>query len=199
MAQPFVLASGSPTRARLLRDAGVTVEVQPAPLDEGALRAGLVAEGIRPRDMADALAEAKALRIGAKRPEALVLGADQILELDGEALGKPSDAVAARARLAAMAGRTHRLHTAAVLVEDAQPTWRHLETVTLHMRSVSEKYLDDYLARNWPLIGGSAGAYLIEGEGARLFHRVDGDFFSVLGLPLLAVLSHLALKGAIET
>ncbi|MGR3435651.1 MAG: Maf family protein [Shimia sp.] len=193
------LASGSTIRLRLLEAAGVAVQARPVAVDEDALRAALTAEGIAPRDMADALAEMKALRARPDAPSTLVLGCDQILEApDGRVLAKSSDPEDARAQLAALAGRRHALHSAAVLVRDGAPVWRHVATAHLTMRDVDPRYLDGYVARNWESIRSSVGGYKIEEEGARLFARIEGDTFTVQGLPLLPLLSHLVTIGEID-
>jgi Nucleotide-binding protein implicated in inhibition of septum formation len=194
----LTLASGSGIRRRLLEAASVPVEIRPARVDEDALRAALAAEGASPRDTADALAEAKARKIAARTP-GLVLGCDQILAVDRDILAKPTDLPEARAQLARLSGRRHDLFSAAVIYEDAAPVWRHVGHVRLHMRPLSDTYLDAYLARNWDSVRDSVGAYKLEEEGARLFSRIDGDYFTVLGLPLLEVLSYLALRGVIDT
>jgi len=195
----IVLASGSEIRATLLRNAGVPIRVSPVRVDEEAIRAGLEAENALPRDVADALAEIKAQRGSAKNPGALVIGCDQVLELDGTILAKPDSLDAARAQLVALRGRRHALLSAAVLYENGQPVWRHVGVVRLVMRDFSDAYLEDYLSRNWPGIGASVGAYKLEEEGVRLFSRIEGDYFTILGLPLLELLSYLGQRGAIAT
>jgi septum formation protein len=168
-------------------------------VDEAAIRESLVAEGAPARDVADALAEAKARRISAKRPGAMVLGCDQVLDFAGELIAKPETPEAAREQLARMRGKRHQLLSAAVIYEDAEPIWRHVGVVRMAMREVSDAYLDTYVARNWNSIRHSVGAYKLEEEGVRLFSQVQGDYFSVLGLPLLDLLSFLILRGDLET
>lgn len=193
------LASGSEIRAQLLRNAGVPFDVQKARIDEDSARRAMHAEGLSPRDMSDHLAEFKALKVSARNPDKLVLGCDQILEFDGSVLTKPSDPKDAVAQVVSMSGKTHKLHSAVVLAEQNRPVWRYVETVRLTMRSLSQSYIESYVSRNWEQIRHCVGAYQLESEGIRLFEKVDGDFFSVLGLPLLPLLDHLALKGVIET
>lgn len=195
----LVLASSSGTRAALLRGAGLAFDIRPARIDEDALRAALRAEGAGPRDLADALAEMKALRISAREPEALVLGSDQILDLDGEVFSKPESAAEARDQIRALSGRTHRLHSAAVVCCDGEPLWRHTGTARLTMREISDGYLEDYVARNWESIRHSVGGYKLEEEGVRLFARIEGDHFTILGLPLIELLTWLAVRGDIAS
>lgn len=195
---PILLASGSATRAAMLTAAGVPFEAVAPRVDEEALRAGLEAEGATPRDVAEALAEAKARRVAARRPDALVVGSDQVLEHEGMALSKPATPEEARARLRALRGGEHRLISAAVAHEGEAAVWRHLEVVRLTMREVSGDWIDAHVERGWEALRHAPGAYLLEGEGARMFRRIDGDWFSALGLPLLPLLSWLVDRGAIE-
>ncbi len=195
MPLPLVLASGSEIRATLLANAGLSVEVMPAKIDEDTIKAAMLAEGVGPRDIADALAEHKARRVSAKREDALVLGCDQVAEVDGTVLSKPETPDAAKSQLHRLAGRTHRLLSAAVIFKASQPIWRHVGVVRLTMRNLSDGYIDDYVARNWESIRHSVGGYKLEEEGVRLFSRIDGDYFTVLGLPLTELLSYLIDRG----
>jgi len=194
----LILASASPVRLSLLRAAGVEAEARPVRLDEEAIRLSLEAEGAHPRDIADTLAEMKARKRAEKNPEALVLGCDQVLEFDRQAWGKAETADAARAQLQRLRGETHRLLSAAVVYDRGEPVWRHVGEVRLTMRSFSDAYLDAYLSRNWDSVRHAVGCYKLEEEGARLFSRIDGDYFTVLGLPLLPLLGWLADRGSIQ-
>ncbi|MCW1931246.1 Maf family protein [Pararhodobacter zhoushanensis] len=193
----LTLASSSAIRATLLRNAGVEIQLKPARIDEDGLRESLTAEGATPHDIADALAEHKALRIASRDPQALVLGCDQLLECDGQLFNKPLNPQDARCQLTALRGRTHRLHTAAVLYAQGQPVWRHVSTPRLTMRDVSDAFLDSYIAANWDEIRHCVGCYQIEGPGIRLFSKIDGDLFAIQGLPLLELLAILTQRKEI--
>ncbi len=197
MTDPVILASGSEIRATLLRNAGVPFSTVVARVDEEAIRAALELEEASPRDIADTLAEAKARKVSQKNPGAYVIGCDQVLDFDGRILSKPTDPVEGLAQLQAMRGKTHRLLSAAVIYKDGEPIWRHVGTVRLTMRDVSDAYLDDYMTRNWDSVRWSVGCYKLEEEGVRLMSKVEGDYFSVLGLPLIELLNYLTLRGVL--
>ena len=197
MTQPLILASASAIRQKMLRDACVEFEALPARIDEEAIRASLLSEGARPREVADALAEGKARKLSSKHPEALVLGCDQVLDLKGQIFNKPRDQAEACAQLAQLSGQTHKLLSAAVIYDAGEPIWRHIGEARLTMRPLSAEWRDAYVARNWESIRHSVGCYKLEEEGVRLFARVDGSSFTVMGLPLVEILSYLTLKGVL--
>jgi septum formation protein len=195
----LILASGSPVRADLLRRTGVPFEVSVPRIDETTLKETLVAEKAKPRDIADALAEAKARKVALRHPDRMVLGCDQVLDFDGEILSKPDAPETAVAQLSRMRGHRHMLLSAAVIYENAQPVWRHVGQVRLFMRDLSDGFIEDYVGRNWESIREAVGAYKLEEEGPRLFTRIEGDHFNVLGMPLLEILSYLTLRGTLAT
>ena len=194
---PLVLASASPARMGMLAAAGVPFEAVPARVDEAAISEALAAEGAAPRDVADALAEAKARKVAGRRPGDVVIGCDQVLELEGEVLGKPGSPEEALEQIGRLAGRTHRLHSAAVAYAEGAPAWRQVESAAMTMRVPSGDWLAGYVARNWEAIRGSVGGYVIEGEGVRLMASVRGDGFVIRGMPLVPLLNWLALRGEI--
>lgn len=198
----LVLASGSATRTALLGAAGVPFTARPADLDEAALMASM--PGADAEAAALALAQAKALAVSMAvsapaRSDTLVLGADTVIALDGRLVSKCPDMTAARALLEQMSGRAHRLVSAVVLARGGKTIWRHAESVTLTMHTLSPTFLDAYLAAEGEAILSSVGCYHYEGRGAQLFERVDGDYFCVLGLPLLPLLAALRREGVIAS
>jgi septum formation protein len=193
----FVLASTSPIRLHLLRAAGLEVESVAPRVDEATARASLLAERAKPRDIADALAEMKARKVSDKRPADLVLGCDQVLAFEGDVFSKPETPDDARAQLHRLRGKTHRLLSAIVAYENAEPVWRHVSEARLTMHAISDAYLDDYVTRNWDSIRLSVGGYKIEEEGVRLFSAITGDHFTILGLPLLPLLAWAGTRGMI--
>ena len=194
----LILASGSAIRRDIMTGAGLDFEVIAKPVDEAAIKAAMLAEHAKPREIADALAEAKALRIS-RQETGLVIGADQVMVMDGELFDKPTSVEAARDRLIQMRGRRHELVGAVVVARDGTPVWRYISETKLWMRDFSDAFLDEYLEQEGDLVTKSVGAYRFEGPGAQLFSRVEGDFFSILGLSLLPLLQYLRDCGAIAS
>jgi septum formation protein len=196
---PVILASRSAARARLLRAAGVTFVAAEALVDEASVRDSLHAAGVPAEDAAVALAELKAGSVAARVPEeAIVLGADQLLEVDGAWLDKPADAAAARAQLLRLRGREHRLVSGVVAFRGGSRVWHHVDVARLWLRPFSDSFVDAYLAAAGPGLLGSVGAYELEGLGAQLMGRVEGDYFTILGLPLLPLLQFLREQGVLD-
>ncbi len=191
----LVLASASLSRQKLLREAGVPFQVQPADIAEAALMADLSAAGAGASAIALALAEAKALSVSRHRPGAMVLGADSVVRFGSELVSKCPDLAALRALLMRLSGQTHELISAAVLARDGIPLWHHTGHARLTMRPFSAAFLDAYLAAEGQTVLSCVGGYRYEGPGAQLFDAVEGDFFTVLGLPLLPVLAALRAQG----
>lgn len=186
----LVLASQSASRRAMLTAASVPFEAVAAYVDEDAAKASLA--HLSPRDLADALAELKALKVSAMMPGAMVLGSDSIVALaDGRILDKPVSREDAADHLAAMAGARHELYSAAVIAENGRAVWRHVEVAHLHVRPLSAAEIDAYLDAEWPAVAGCVGCYRIEGRGVQLFSRIEGSHFTILGLPLLPLLAYL--------
>jgi septum formation protein len=192
----LVLASGSATRRAMLTDAGVPFTAQSPGVDENAAKAGLA--GATPRDLSDALAELKALKVSARSPGALVLGSDSVVALsDGSLLNQPASREEAADHLRRMSGTRHELWSAAVIAEDGRPVWRHVEAARMFVRPLSDGFISRYLDAEWPAISGCVGCYRIEGPGVQLFSKVEGSQFTIQGLPLLPLLGYLRERGVL--
>lgn len=193
----FILASASQSRAAVLRAAGVAFSTTPADIDEARLKSRLISEGKNAAQIAAVLAEAKAVAVSNLYPDALVLGADQVLEFDGELISKCADMAAARALLLRLRGTSHRLISALALAQDSKTVWDYCDSATLTMRPFSDSFLDFYLSQEGARLLAGVGCYRLEGLGAQLFESVKGDYFSILGLPLQPLLAQLRLKDVI--
>ncbi len=198
MVEHIILASGSTARQDMLARAGVAFGVRPARVDETAIKAALLAEGLAPFDIADALAEAKAMQVSNRNADAVVIGSDQVLELDGVIFDKPRDMDQARRHLEALRGKRHRLLSAAVIAINGRPVWRKVGVARLEMKPVSDSFLDNYLARIGEDVLTTVGCYKLEDIGVRLFSAIEGDWFTILGMPLIDVLNYLEQAGLLE-
>lgn len=196
----LVLASQSASRRAMLNDAGVPHEAVTAQVDEASAKQSLLAGGISPRDLADALAELKALKVSGLVPTALVLGGDSLVALDdGSLLDKPESREQAADHLRRMSGKTHDIYSAAVIAEGGRAVWRFVDRAKLHVRPLSEAFIEEYLDVEWPAIAGCVGCFRIEGPGVQLFSRTDGSQFTILGMPLLPILSYLRTRGILTS
>ena len=199
----LILASASAARARLLTEAGLVFTAQAAQVDEARLKQAALVRGASPREVALELALAKAQAVkdqtAQAAPNAVVLGADQTLELDGGLFDKPATLAEARAQLLTLRGRSHQLHSAVAFLRDDQTPWVHVGSATLEVRAFSTAFLDGYLAQEGEALLGCVGGYRLEGPGAQLFAKIEGDYFTILGLPLLPVLAHLRACGCLAT
>ncbi|MEZ5855650.1 MAG: Maf family protein [Hyphomicrobiaceae bacterium] len=195
----IILASGSASRRSLLAGAGLTFDVVPSTVDEPAVRRAMEQDGraIAPAEVAMALAEAKALDVSAAHGDGLVIGGDQVLALGDRLFEKPGDLVAARRQLQDLKGRQHALVSAVVIAEGGQILWGHADTANMTVRAFSEDFLNWYVETAGPVVCQSVGAYQLEGIGAQLFERVEGDYFTVLGLPLMPLLGELRRRGVL--
>ena len=198
MTARIILASGSPFRKALLTNAGIVFDAIPADVDERALEAPLEGTGATPEDVASILAEAKAINVSESHPGALVIGCDQTLSLGDRVFHKPRDKEDARRHLLDLSGKTHQLNSAVVLVRDGKTLWRNVSIARLTMRKLDPAFIGRHLARVGEKALSSVGAYQIEGEGIQLFEKIDGDYFTIVGLPLLPLLAELRGLGAID-
>lgn len=197
-APTVILASKSAPRAALLKSAGVSFETAGAGVDEAAAKLALLGEGASPREVADALAELKAVKISRARPDALVIGADQTLDLGGVLYDKAETLEEARLRLQDFRGKTHKLHAAVVVAQGGAPIWREVPSASLTMRPFTDAFLDAYLARHGQEILASVGCYQLENGGMQLFSDIRGDYHTILGLPLLGLLDLLRRYKVLE-
>lgn len=195
----LILASGSAARRRILENAGVSFAVETAEVDEAAIIESLESEKARGRDVADLLAEMKALRVSGRHSGAFVIGADQVLSLGPELFQKPGNTVAARAQLRRLRGQTHELSSAVCVARDGAVVWRVVQEARLTMRDFSDAFLETYLGEAGEDVLGSVGAYHVEGLGIQLFSRIDGDAFTIQGLPLLPLLDFLRTHGIVRS
>lgn len=194
-----ILASQSSGRRALLDAAGVAFEAMSPGVDEDAAKASLTADGLHARDMADALAELKAVKLSGRDPGALVIGCDTIVELqDGRMLDKARDRAEAAEHLRLLSGRRHYLHSGAVIAEAGRPVWRFVDRAAMHVRALSDAFIESYLDADWEQARWCVGVYRIEGPGAQLFTRIDGSHFTVIGMPLLPVLDYLRVRGVLQ-
>tara|TARA_R110000787_G_scaffold75803_9_gene167748 strand:- start:4576 stop:5172 length:597 start_codon:yes stop_codon:yes gene_type:complete len=198
MSLDITLASGSASRRALLAGAGIDAASIKPNVDEDAAKAAMRAEGTTVRDQAMRLAELKAIKVSGRTP-GLVVGGDQMLSLDNEAFDKPADLDAARDHLRKLSGKTHTLETAIVVCENGTPVWRHLARPKLTVRPLSETFIESYVERAGDALLSTVGAYQLEGIGAQLFTKIEGDYFSILGLPLLPLLDYFRTRGALES
>jgi septum formation protein len=193
----LILASRSPARTALLSAAGVSFVAMPSSVEERAVEMPLIEKGVSAKEIASVLADAKATTVSRDSSGAFVIGADQTLELDGARWTKPGSVAEAREQLALLSGRTHELHSAVAVARDRAILWRHSDSARLTMRPLTATAIDAYLAEVGDAALSSVGAYQIEGPGIRLFERLDGDYFTILGLPLLPLLMYLRSEGVI--
>ena len=194
----IILASGSASRRALLAGAGVTAQSIKPNVDEDSAKAAMRGEGMKVRDQAMQLAEMKALKVSRAQP-GLVIGGDQMLNLDGEAFDKPKDLAGAKAHLQALSGKAHHLETAIVIAENGQFVWRHLARPKLTVRMLSDRFIDQYIETCGEALLRTVGAYQLEGPGAQIFSKIEGDYFSILGLPLLPLLDYLRVRNVLPT
>ncbi|WP_439540373.1 Maf family protein [Sphingomonas sp.] len=194
----IVLASTSASRRAMLTAAGVAHEALPALVDEDAVKAAM--GEVAPRDLADALAEMKAIKVSQRVPGTLVLGGDSVVAIeDGTLLDKPVDRADAEKHLRMLSGKRHDLYSAAVIAENGRAVWRHVDRARLWVRPLSDAFIAEYLDAEWPAISGCVGCYRVEGPGVQLFSRIEGSHYTILGMPLLNILDYLRTRGQLTS
>ncbi|MGU3574032.1 Maf-like protein [Brucellaceae bacterium C25G] len=198
MAVSLILASKSPFRAHLLKNAGLTFATENADIDERAVEAPLYDTGATPEDVAIVLAEAKAQAVSEKNPDAIIIGCDQTLSLGDEIFHKPANLEEAGKNLLKLSGKTHQLNSGIVLVKNGETIWRHVAIAYMTMRPLQPQFIGRYLGRVGDVALSSVGAYQVEGEGIQLFEKIDGDYFTIIGLPLLPLLQKLREESLID-
>ena len=199
MSMQLVLASSSLARSQVLNNAGVVHEILSPQIDEDSVKMAMLADGYSHRDIADKIADMKARKVSLQRAESYVLGCDQVLSFAGSLYSKPETKFNLETQLREMSGKTHQLISAAVIYKDMQPIWRHVGVATLSMDSLSDSVIEKYVEKNWDTVKFCVGGYEIERRGVQLFNEIQGDYFCILGLPLLEIMNFLKVRGVLES
>ena len=199
MSMQLVLASSSLARSQVLNNAGVVHEILRPQIDEDSVKMAMLAGGYSHRDIADKTADMKARKVSLQRAESYVLGCDQVLSFAGSLYSKPETKFNLKTQLREMSGKTHQLISAAVIYKDMQPIWRHVGVATLAMDLLSDSVIEKYVEKNWDTVKFCVGGYEIERRGVQLFNEIQGDYFCILGLPLLEIMNFLKVRGVLET
>ena len=199
MSMQLVLASSSLARSQVLNNAGVVHEILSPQIDEDSVKMAMLAGGYSHRDIADKIADMKARKVSLQRAESYVLGCDQVLSFAGSLYSKPETKFNLKTQLREMSGKTHQLISAAVIYKDMQPIWRHVGVATLSMDSLSDSVIEKYVEKNWDTVKFCVGGYEIERRGVQLFNEIQGDYFCILGLPLLEIMNFLKVRGVLES
>ena len=199
MSMQLVLASSSLARSKVLNNAGVVHEILSPQIDEDSVKVAMLADGYSHRDIADKIADMKARKVSLQRAESYVLGCDQVLSFAGSLYSKPETKFNLKTQLREMSGKTHQLISAAVIYKDMQPIWRHVGVATLSMDSLSDSVIEKYVEKNWDTVKFCVGGYEIERSGVQLFNEIQGDYFCILGLPLLEIMNFLKVRGVLES
>ena len=199
MSMQLVLASSSLARSQVLNNAGVVHEILSPQIDEDSVKMAMLAGGYSHRDIADKIADMKARKVSLQRAESYVLGCDQVLSFAGSLYSKPETKFNLKTQLREMSGKTHQLISAAVIYKDMQPIWRHVGVATLAMDLLSDSVIEKYVEKNWDTVKFCVGGYEIERRGVQLFNEIQGDYFCILGLPLLEIMNFLKVRGVLES